>query len=481
MSSRTQKIIMSLLVVLLVSSTLCLLGGGLYIYKVVKDFDEGFAQHVYVEDTPIGGLTVDEARLLLEEKLKVTNHENKLTLTHKDKKTSVPIQSFNPQYPIEETLQLAYNEGHNVDFFSRYRIAKYGGQQPKMFDMTPTFTEEGISKGLMQHTTAFYEAPVDATLERKNRQFILTEEANGEALDVKETAGRIAQYFGKQQEGEVAVVVKELPAAVTTELLKTVQSPIASFYTSYNNSDKNRNQNLSLAAKKINRVLKPGDIFSLGQQLEPITFDEGYRASKVIVDGKLEEGIGGGVCQIASTLYNAVLLSKLDIVARANHSLPVAYVPLGRDATYATDSIDFRFQNNTAYPVFIESYCENNRVYVNIFSHTTLKEDYDSIKFSSETVKTTEPPAIKIIKDPSLYVDQRIQETAPLQGKTVKLYKLCYKNDALVHKELVNTSYYRARGEVVKVGTKPRPPEPKALESTFSDIGIDSTTLLEQP
>lgn len=481
MSTRHQKIVFIVLVVLLVGSILGVAGGGFYIYQVVQDFDKGFAQHVYVENIPIGGLTFEEAEQYIKEQLRNVNQQEHIILTYKDIETPVVINELSPSYDIDQVLQEAYAEGHTGNLFERFRIAQYGVSTTKNFKLLAKFTEESIASGLMNHTTVFYKEPIDATIERKNRQFILTREVEGEALDTHETAKRVKRYLENpiQDSNRIEAVMKSLPASITEEMLKVVQSPIASFYTSYNNADQNRNQNLALAAKKINSVLKPGDIFSLGNQLEPITFDEGYRASKVIVDGKLEEGIGGGVCQIASTLYNAILLTDLDIVARANHSLPVAYVPLGRDATYATDSIDFRFQNNSQYPVFIESYCDNNRVYVNIFSHTDLKEDYDSIKFTSETVKTTPPPSVKVIKDPELYVDQRIQEVTPLEGKTVKLYKLGYRNGELVNKELVNTSYYRARGEVIKEGIKERPPGEEVPQDVLSELEVDPSTIIE--
>ena len=177
---------------------------------------------------------------------------------------------------------------------------------------------------------------------------------------------------------------------------------------------------------------------------------------RVIVNGKLEEGIGGGVCQIASTLYNALLLSDVEIYSRANHSLPVAYVPLGRDATYASDIIDFKFRNNSDYPLFVEAYCANNQVIVNLFGYKGLKLDYDEIKFASELIETIKPPETKIIEDPNLYTDQKIQESRPREGKKVKLYRLFYRNGILVDKQLINTSTYRAVAEVVRVGTKPR-------------------------
>jgi vancomycin resistance protein YoaR len=301
----------------------------------------------------------------------------------------------------------------------------------------------------------FHIEPVDATISRKNRAFVITKEIEGQELDLVATLDKIFTVLDSEDLGDtqIEIITNKIPVKYTKESFKDIQNIIASFSTSYNNADANRNVNLKVASSKINTRLLPGEVFSLAKQLEPISFAAGYRASKVIVNGKLEQGIGGGVCQIASTLYNSLLLTDFDITMRQNHSLSVAYVPLGRDATYATDAIDFKFKNNTQYPMFVESYCENNKVYVNIFAHPSIKPPYE-IKFDSVTTEVINPPAPKYIEDPTLSQGAQVEELRALNGRKVKLYKLYYKDGALIKKELVNNSYYRPRAATIRVGTK---------------------------
>lgn len=446
---------------LIIMLVLIVIGIGVataYMYHVVTQYNLIFANHIYVNDRPIGGLTREEALAIISDQLEAYNEDHFVTLINKEHQVTLTLDTFNPTNNLEQLLEEAYTPGHEGNFLKRYRASKETTLEPLHYKVQQTYDVATIEEVLKQQTSIFEEVPRDATIERSNRKFYITSETMGYTLDCKATAPLVYEALEADvfPLAAIQIVMKETAPLVTAKDLEKAQTPIASFSTSYNNADQDRNQNLALAASKINARLAPGESFSLGSKLEPITSAAGYKASKVIVNGKLEEGIGGGVCQIASTLYNALLLSDVEIISRANHSLPVAYVPLGRDATYASQLIDFKFRNNSQYPLFIESYCENNKIIVNVFGEASLKLPYDEVKFASELIKTTPPPQATYVEDDTLYEDQEIQEVTPLEGKTVKLYRLMYKEGVLMSKELINTSYYKARGEVIKVGTKPR-------------------------
>lgn len=439
-------------------------GSMIYIYSNLKAYDKVFIKGVQIEGIPVGGLTPEEAKEKLYKVISDKQDKEIVDLNKLDQHTVLTLGELDPLYNTEAVLEEAFKLGKEGNIFERYSQNKTGVKLSS-FTLKPTFTKENITKALAQHSEMFYVAPIDATITRKNRQFVTTKEVPGVQLNVSATTDLIMDRLEQDSISEAPIKLEAITEVVnpkyTTEAFKDVQTPIASFHTSYNNADPSRNENLKVATQKINKVLEPGEVFSLAKQLEPINAAAGYKPSKVIVNGKLEDGIGGGVCQVASTLYNAVLLSNLDITVRQNHSLPVAYVPLGRDATYATGIIDFKFQNNSDKFVFIESYCENNNVFVNIFGNASLKPTYDEIKFLSETVEIIPPPPTKFVNDSEIEKGKQIQELRPLEGKKVKLYKLCYKNGEVVKKELINQSYYKPRGEVIKVGTKEAVPAVK--------------------
>lgn len=431
------------------------LGATAYIYMKATEFDQIFAHGIFIDEVPIGGLTREVAKQTLEQAVSEELQNKFLILSHEELAVEIPWQELGISNNIEEVLEEAFVIGHEGNMFEKYKTFTTASETESHFTLSETYDEALIVQKLEEVAKTFYKAPVNATITRKNKQFITTEEIIGEELNVAATKEKVMDALTTKSEGnvEVEVVTNNLEAEYTIDSFKDIQNMVASFSTSYNNLDANRNKNLEIATAKINTMLLPNEIFSLNDYLEPITYEEGYRASKVIVNGKLEEGIGGGVCQVASTLYNTVLLTELDIVMRQNHSLAVAYVPLGRDATYSTGTIDFKFQNNTGHPMFIESYCEDNKVYVNIFAHESIKSDYD-IKFESVTTEVIPAPETKYVDDATLEKGKEITETTALEGKRVKLYKLYYKNGVLEKKELVNSSYYRPRAAVIKRGTK---------------------------
>lgn len=431
------------------------IGAISYIYTKVSEFDKVFAEGVLVNQTNIGGLTRDEATKKIQDNLEQQVKDKKLIVFKSDISYEIALGELESEYNIGEILDQAYAVGHQGNLFEKYQYMQSTPQNTIPFELKYLYDKEKIHSLLEASSSKFRIEPVDANITRKNKQFIITPEIEGQQLDLAATVEKAFNALDDDlvQDIEIEAITHKIPAKYIAESFKDIQNIVASFTTSYNNADANRNTNLKVAANKINTKLMPGEVFSLAKQLEPFSFDEGYRNSKVIVNGKLEDGIGGGVCQIASTLYNSLLLTELEITMRQNHSLSVAYVPPGRDATYATNAIDFKFKNNTEYPMFIESYCESNKVYVNIFAHSSIKSEYD-IKFDSVTTEVIKAPAPKYIKDPELLIGKEVQELKPLTGKKVKLYKLYYKAGALIKKDLVNNSYYRPRGAIIRVGTK---------------------------
>ena len=396
---------------------------------------------------------------MLEEKLKESESKKKIVLTKGKKTVEIPCNKLGMKSDLKALLDVAFETSHAGNFFERFENAKHKKDMNLDLTLSHSYDTTLIKQAVEEVKDQFYIAPVDATISRKHGQFVTTNEKSGQTLDVVATVATIEEVLNSNHEEIVAVeaCVTAIAPKYTVASFENSKKLIASFSTSYNNSDLGRNKNLEVAAANISDTLLPGEVFSLAEHLEPITYEAGYRESNVIVNGKLEKGIGGGVCQVASTLYNAILLTNLDITMRQNHSLAVSYVPLGRDATYATGAIDFKFKNNLDSVVMIDAYCANNNVYVNIYSSPAAKPQYE-VKFLSEVVEEVGAPETKYIDDPTLEVGQEVVETRALDGKRVKLYKLFYDtNGNLVKKVVANNSYYKPRAAVIRRGTKAVP------------------------
>ncbi|MBP1930595.1 VanW family protein [Ammoniphilus resinae] len=202
----------------------------------------------------------------------------------------------------------------------------------------------------------------------------VVEHLSGVALDRLAFQKKLHSFLFEETELVETLPVKFTPPRVTTEQLKTaMEKQISSFATYYNSGNKNRSYNIKLASNSINHyVLNPGETFSFNRVVGKRTSERGYKRAPVIVRGELSEGIGGGICQVSSTLFNAADRAGLTIVKRYSHSKRVSYVPSGRDATVSWYGPDFVFRNDYDYPIMIKCYAGNGQNFVAIYSSRRL-------------------------------------------------------------------------------------------------------------
>ncbi|WP_410512576.1 VanW family protein [Paenibacillus sp. BR2-3] len=241
-----------------------------------------------------------------------------------------------------------------------------------------------------------------------------------------------------------------LKPAVTVKALKEegIERKIAEFSTSLGASGPGRIYNVDAAAKAVNgTVLPPGGIFDYGKAIEKAKKLYGFREAPVIVNGKLQPGTGGGICQVSSTLYNAALHSGLEIVERRNHSLPVSYLPKGQDATFAEGYINFRFRNNTGKYLVVKAAVQNRNLTVKMFG--TLPRDVSYV-IESEIVQTLSP-ADKIVNDSSLPPGSlRVIESGKT-GYVVETYITRLVDGKPIEKKKLSRDVYRAQKRLVAV------------------------------
>ena len=255
----------------------------------------------------------------------------------------------------------------------------------------------------------------------------------------------------------VILVVKPVPAPVTAQDLKQIDGLLGSFSTHYGGTGISRGSNIALAASHINgTVLRPGEIFSYNQVVGPRSGSAGFRIAPVISHGELVPGVGGGVCQVSSTLYNAVLLADLKIVHRSHHAFPVHYLPAGRDATVVYGAIDFQFQNNTPAPIYIAGSGAHGRLSFHIYGKRVPGREV-SIELNHHTVQAA---PVEIERDPSLPAGRRIVEDKGHRGHRVTVYRVVRENGT-VQRELISRDHYRTFPTVVRVGARSSAPKHK--------------------
>lgn len=272
---------------------------------------------------------------------------------------------------------------------------------------------------------------------------------NGIDFD-KEKAKEIVKENKEEYEIELTITVP----SITTDKIGTEAFPdlLSTFITKYDVGNVNRSTNLVLASNKINgTVLMPGEEFSYNKVVGKRTVEAGYKDAAIFEGGKVVDGLGGGICQISSTLYNAVLYSNLEVTHRINHQFPTSYIGLGKDATVAYGSIDFKFKNNRKYPIKIVCNSKNGIARVSIYG---IKEEVEYEVEISTTVLQSYGYTTIYEDDPTMEVGkEKVLQKGGTGYKTVT-YKTLKLNGNTVSKVELHRDTYDAMKKIIARGTK---------------------------
>ncbi len=307
----------------------------------------------------------------------------------------------------------------------------------------------------------------DAEYREENGEHIFTPEIEGISFDEEIAAQIIEANRANTQPYEIPATIT-IPEVTVKHLQSKFATDTLSVYsTSYASSDANRASNVALAASKINGyVLNPGQRFSFNGVVGPRTAATGFKVAHVYEGDRVVDGMGGGICQVSSTLYNAVVLADLKIVYRLNHSMPVSYVPRGRDATVSYGTIDFVFENNKKYPVTIAAATANRVLTISVkgvdesegvtVEITTQNAGYTPFSTTEVVDDTLKPGEAKVVKEGS-------------NGSIVNSYKVYKKDGQTIKTEFLARSTYIPVTKVVHIGAKkqeePKEETPKAPEA----------------
>lgn len=279
--------------------------------------------------------------------------------------------------------------------------------------------------------------------------FTIYPEVNGVNFDMENAKTIIAE---NKEEYTIPLIITK--AQKTTQDIGTEAFPdlLATFSTKYNAGDRDRTTNLILAAQKINgTVLLPGEEFSYNKTVGERTIEAGYKMAATFSNGKVVDGLGGGICQISSTLYDAVVMANLQITKRRNHQFITSYLPGGKDATVVWGSQDFKFINSRKYPVRITMSVSGGTATAQVWG---LKEEveYDITIESQKTA--TIAYTTQYINDPSLPEGTQVVKQNGSNGSKYEAYKVMRLNGVVVSRTLLSKDTYNAKQKIVRIGTK---------------------------
>ncbi|MBQ3053463.1 MAG: VanW family protein [Clostridia bacterium] len=306
--------------------------------------------------------------------------------------------------------------------------------------------------------------PKEASYEKIDGVGYIVEARPGYKFSKKDLENLIKDNINNTDEYSMKVEI--IPPAVTEVDETGLFTEVISEYTSsLAGSDANRRSNVALACKTVNgTILNPGEIFSYNKVIGPVTTATGYKTATIFTSKGHEPGIGGGICQLSSTLYSAALYGDMEIVKRRNHMYIVGYVPYGQDATVYEGELDFRFKNNTNEPLKITSVVSGSTVIVKLLGKKP--DNTKKIEIENIIVGRTAPGTV-ITEDPNLPAGKVVVTGKGTVGLTVDTYKKTFKNGELVSRVFLHRSVYKpiSRTETHGIGES-QPTQGEAVEGT---------------
>ena len=365
------------------------------------------------------------------------------------RKTEIEI-AFAEEEPMRATLRIPVSH--------LMRAERMGGYLALYDELKRHYDAKGalnyLAIGLGDYLSAECERrrvdPLDATLEwTKNLSspFIYYEERAGREIDLEEAGRAIARALDEEGSARARLCTREVPAAVTVKDLKERTREMGRYRTEFLTSGENRRHNLALAARAISGTeIAAGETFSFNGTVGERTAERGFREANVVVNGEFVKGIGGGVCQVSTTLYNAALLAGLEIVSAAAHTRPVSYVPYSRDCTVSS-ATDFLFRNDTEHPVYLAAEIRGSTLTFVLFGEKKAGRR----TLESEVVR--ESPFRARYEDGS-----EVRETDAIllsegrSGITSRLYLVC-EQDGKRTRTLIRENLYPAKDAIYRRAT----------------------------
>ncbi|WP_243108692.1 VanW family protein [Clostridium rectalis] len=403
-------IIVSILIFALVVTAIT---KGISMYMTLSKYNDLVYPNVYVNNINIGGKTKDEALTILSQNYKNGNLKRNINITVNDKKYSLNFSKLDMQYNFEEVVNTAFNYEKDKGAFERYKAIRE--PKPMKLDLKYKYSLAEVDKLIKQIENENNKNAVDATITKVGEGFNVTSEQSGRKVDKDNIKKQIDKNMDINSKGDISIkaIVKEVKPNVTADVLKTINTRISSFPTSYTTSNSNRSTNIELCTRTIDKKLvMPGETFSFNDTTGERGEKNGYKPAKVIVGDKFVDDFGGGVCQVSSTLYNAILRANILPTERTHHTFASTYVPLGMDATVDYGNIDYKFKNTLPYPIYIEGVINNKTVTFNIYSNSSL-------------------------------TNRRYDLVNEVNGNKVSVYKVTYENGKQTSKILVSTDVYK--------------------------------------
>ncbi len=412
---------------------------------------------VSIGNVDVSGMTKEEATSAVESYVNSLLNAQ-ITLKGKDDTQTLTLSAaeLGISWDNDEVIDDAVNLGQKGNVVQRYKDLKDAANVGKVLDLGYTVNEETLKTVLENNCASFNQEAVNYQLSHENGSFSVIGGTTGYIIDEDASVTAIEDYIKNtwnKSDATIDLVMTEDEPEGNKDDLAKVKDVLGTFTTSYTTSGSSRCSNIENGCKLASgKTIYPGEEYSVLDNITPFTEENGYYLAGSYLQGTVVESFGGGICQVSTTLYNAVLLAELEVTERHNHSMIISYVDPSADAAIAENGgKNFKFVNSTDYPIYIEGYTSNKHITFTIYGVET-RDSNRKVSYESETLETTNPEGDSFVKDATQAVGY-IHVQAAHQGIKAQLVKKVTVNGVEESEEVVNSSTYQMVPRTISVGT----------------------------
>ncbi|MGN0401244.1 MAG: VanW family protein [Acetatifactor sp.] len=429
---------------------------------------------IYAGEISLSGMTAVQAEKAITEYVGNLKNTDITFLVAGNHEVTIKAGDLGLTWTNPELVAEALEIGTRGNVIERYKVLKNLEYENKVYPITLALDLQKIREFLKNECEKYNVEPVDYSLVRYDGEFHIIEGTVGYVLDIEASVQQINDCLSAGWDGKPCTVTLEVAVIEpggSAEELSQVKDLLGSFTTSYASSGKSRSANVENGCELIDGfVLYPGEEFSAYDAVAPFTEENGYYMAGSYLDGKVVDSLGGGICQVSTTLYNAVLKSELEVTERHNHSMIVSYVDPSADAAISESSgKDFRFVNNLDTPVYIEGYTVNKKITFNIYGKE-LRDTGRTVHYESEVLEVVKPSADVIYEDPARPVGYLVPQSAHT-GYKARLWKVVEEDGRETSRTIINNSSYKMVPGSAVVGTATADPAAYAQLKSAIDSG----------
>ncbi len=422
---------------------------------VVSQDAQTIADGVKIGSVDVSGMTGSDA------KNAVTEYINSLkaatfTLTGaEDKTVEATAEDMGVTADVDSAVEKAQAVGKSGSLIRRYKETQDLKKSDVVIDMKLHVDKQKTANLLYANGDSLNVKAVNMGLKRENGVFTIIDGQDGQEVDYVQSVYAINDFLVDQWDGSnntIQLVVNDVKPEGSEEELAKVKDVLGTFTTTFPLNSAGRTQNVTRGCESINgSVVYPGEEFSADAAMRPYTEDNGYALAASYSNGTTVESFGGGICQVSTTLYNAVIRAELEVTARFNHSMTVGYVDLSADAAIAGDYKDFKFVNNSDAPIYIEGSCSGGVLTFTVYGEETRPANRQ-VSFESETLETINPE-VQYNVTSSQPVGYYHVDQSSHTGYKARLWKVVTVDGVEQSREVFNNSTYKASPKIITVGT----------------------------